>query len=360
MFDEIHEFKDFKLINVIKRSMNKRRQPLIIYITTLGSQLDGPLVYLYELADDILNGLIDEKVSDRMFCYVAEIDKKDDVSDTESWIKANPSLGYLLDLETLKTDWERAKLIPEERADFINKQLNVFTNTGKMPFLDYEVIERNNKMVDMELLKGMDCYGGFDLSASEDFTAANLEFPLEDGYFFELSHSWTTRKKMRLNQEKLDWEGLQKEGTLTVIDGEYIKKEYVYEWFLKQRLLYNIRCIGYDPANAPFLVQMLEAEGFFCDVVRQGPMTLNAPLKDMKELYLDGKIISNRNRMLRWYTNNVKLKKDEKDNWMPSKQEKYRKIDGFAAHADSHTVYMRMNPVRSETEPDIKVYSLGG
>src|SRR5699024_6266990 len=34
VFDEIHEMKDYKLINVIKNSRGARKQPLIIYITT--------------------------------------------------------------------------------------------------------------------------------------------------------------------------------------------------------------------------------------------------------------------------------------------------------------------------------------
>lgn len=38
-----------------------------------------------------------------------------------------PSLGTLLDIEDLKDEWERVKLTPAERSNFINKQLNVFT-----------------------------------------------------------------------------------------------------------------------------------------------------------------------------------------------------------------------------------------
>ena len=48
VFDEIHEIKDYKLINVIKNSRGSRDQPLLIYITTAGYQLDGPLVNYYE------------------------------------------------------------------------------------------------------------------------------------------------------------------------------------------------------------------------------------------------------------------------------------------------------------------------
>ncbi|PTI58815.1 terminase large subunit, partial [Staphylococcus xylosus] len=38
VFDEIHEYKDYKLISVIKNSRQSRKQPLLVYITTAGYQ----------------------------------------------------------------------------------------------------------------------------------------------------------------------------------------------------------------------------------------------------------------------------------------------------------------------------------
>ena len=49
IFDELYGFHGFKLINVIKRAMKKRRQPLALYITTMGTVLDGPLMHYYNL-----------------------------------------------------------------------------------------------------------------------------------------------------------------------------------------------------------------------------------------------------------------------------------------------------------------------
>lgn len=359
IFDEIHEMKNFKLINVIKRSASKRRQALILYITTLGTELNGPLIQLYQLASDILNeiGVIADTVADRFFCYIAEIDEDDEPEDTDCWVKANPSLGYLLDFETLKTDWDRAKLIPEERNDFINKQLNVFTNVDQMSMFDLDTIKKNNKVLDIDNLIGRSCYGGFDLSATEDFTSACLEFPLEDdGDFFVLSHSWVTLKKVKLDNEKIDYYQLERNGLLTIVDAEYIDSEFVYSWFVEQSERYQIETIGYDPANAPFLVRRLESSGFILVVVKQGSLTLNAPLKNLKECFLDGRMIHNNNKMLNWYLSNVKLVKDRLENWMPTKQNRYRKIDGFAALLDAHCEYMRNKP--EEIDPDQEVVAV--
>jgi phage terminase large subunit-like protein len=339
IFDEIHEYKDYKLINVIKNSTGAREQPLILYITTAGYQLDGPLIDYYSKGTDVLEGVIEDE---RSFYFIAEIDKEDDIEDPKNWIKANPNIGVTLDLDTLIEEWNSRKHIPAERNDFITKRLNVFVKSDEQSFLDYEVIERNNKTIDIKELEGMPCIGGFDLSQTEDFTSACLEFWLDTGEIFVLSHSWIPRKKVIVNNEKIpyyyEWE---KEGLLTICESDYVEYEKVLEWFIEQSKRFPIELITYDPANAYRLVKDLEHHGFKTEVVRQGAITLSPALKDVKELFLDGKVIFNNNRLFRWYINNVKLVEDRNGNWLPTKQNRYRKIDGFAAFLNAHTEVMK-------------------
>ena len=105
IFDEIHEYRDFRLLNIIKRKTVKRQQPLTIYITTMGSVIDGPLAYYYDLFTDAMNGKLKADVGDRMFAFIAELDGTDDVDDPETWVKANPGLGTTLHLEELEKQW---------------------------------------------------------------------------------------------------------------------------------------------------------------------------------------------------------------------------------------------------------------
>lgn len=349
VFDEIHEFRDYKLINVIKGKIKKRKQPLIIYITTLGTVIDGPLMDFYVLGGQILSGdpAISKRAADRMFVYIDEIDESDDPSDPACWPKANPSLGKLLDMDDLIDEWERVKSIPAERSNFINKQLNVFTAVDELSYLDIKTIRKNNLIYPEEELKGRLCYGGFDLSETEDFTSACLEFPLPDNQFFVLEHTWTTQKKKDIDHEKLDWDNLIASGWLTVCDGEYVDYNLVVDWFVQMREKYRIETIGYDPAKAFMMIQSMKEMGFILNDVRQGEITLTAPLDNLKERFLDGNIIHNNNPMFNWYLGNVKLtKRSANATYLPTKQSRYRKIDGFAALLDAHTEYMRRNPAR--------------
>ncbi|NBI30746.1 terminase large subunit [Chengkuizengella marina] len=354
IFDEIHEYKDYKLINVIKNSRGSRKQPLLIYITTAGYQLDGPLVDYYEQGVDVLNGLIEDE---RTFYYLASLDDEIEFEKPEMWIKANPNLGISIQLQDMIEDWEKAKRIPAEKNDFITKRFNIFVKSDEQSYLDYQVIQRNNKRIDIETLIEMPCVGGFDLSESEDFTSACLEFPLDSGKVFALSHSWIPRKKVLANNEKIDYLGLSEQGLLTIVDEEYIRLEVVYDWFMEQSKIYSIEKIMYDPAKAYRLVKDLESHGFKTEIVRQGALTLTPVMRDLETMFIDGKVIFNQNKLFRWYINNVKLKKYDNGGWLPKKHSRYRKIDGFAAFLNAHSEVMKMM-ASPKGKGDIKVISI--
>lgn len=359
IFDEIQEYRDYKLINLIKKKGKKRRQPLFIYITTLGTVIDGPLMDYYILGGQILDGAeaISQRASDRMFVYIDEIDEDDDPDDVSCWGKANPSLGSLLLLDDLIDEWERCKLIPAERSDFINKQLNVFTMVDELSFLDIKVIKANNREINIKTLEKQLCYGGFDLAETGDFTSACLEFPLPNNDFFVLEHSWVPRKKIKEDKEKLDWLNLEKSGVLTFVDKDYVEYELILAWFLKMRELYRIDSIGFDPAKAFMLVQELRKNGFTLNEVRQGELTLTNPMDNLKERFIDRNIIHNNNPLYYWYLGNVKLtKRGPNATYLPTKQHKNRKIDGFAAHLNAHCEWMRKHP--TYIAPDKKVSTI--
>lgn len=359
IFDEIQEYQDYKLINVIKAKIKKRKQPMIIYISTLGTVIDGPLMDYYILGGKILDDdpAISKRASDRMFVYIDEIDEDDDPDDVSCWGKANPSLGVLLDLDDLIDEWERVKLIPAERSNFINKQLNVFTMVDELSFLDTKTIRANDRTLDIDTLKNQICYGGFDLAETNDFCSACLEFPLPNNDFFVLEHSWVPRKKIKEDKEKLDWLNLEKEGVLTFVNKDYVEYELVLQWFLQQRELYRIDSIGYDPAKAFMLVNEMRGRGFVLNEVRQGELTLTNPLDNLRERFIDRNIIHNNNPLFYWYLGNVKLtKRGPNATYLPTKQNKNRKIDGFAALLNAHCEWMRKHP--TYIAPDKKVSTI--
>lgn len=163
--------------------------------------------------------------------------------------------------------------------------------------------------------------------------------------------------------EHIDYYQWALKGDLTICPGDHIEQDSVLEWFEEQAKRYEIVSIGYDPANAPFFVRRLNNAGLNTNVVRQGPLTLNGPMKDLRERLLNGQIVYNNNDMIRWYLSNVKLRQSFYDraqnNWMPTKQGRYKKIDGFMAWLFAHTELIRHAPVEDPGRPiNIQAYSI--
>ncbi|WBY48562.1 terminase large subunit [Latilactobacillus curvatus] len=347
VFDEIHEYKDYQLISVMKRSRGARRQPLIIYISTAGTVLDGPLMDFVDNGKECLSDY-DAHLDERTFYYLAKLDSIEEADDPELWVKANPNI-CMMSMVDMITDYKKDKKTPAEFADWITKQFNIFSSTDELSFVTLDTINKNNGEVDLESLEGMECIGGYDLSETEDFTAAGLEFKLEDGRVFWLMKSWVPQARFDIdkNPERLrEWE---QAGYLEIIPGDYVNYEYVYNWFVEQAKHYKISQINYDKAKALFLNQALIDYGFKTEITRQGFTTLGGPMQNVKELLLDGRVVTNNNKMFRWYLNNVKLVTDRLNNWMPTKQGRNRKIDGFAAFLNAHVTMVERLQAKPKT-----------
>lgn len=346
IFDEIHEFGDFRLVNIVKRKLVKRRQPIVFYLTTAGYVNDGPLDRYYQLfSDALVEGKLENAVADRLFALIYELDEEDDIEDESKWIKPNPSLGVLLDPKELHNTWMTVRHTPQERGDFICKNLNLKVNNDEASFVDWSVLKKNDGIMPYEDLEGHVAYGGFDLSTREDFTAAAIVAPLPDGREYVLHHSWVPKHKVEQSPEGADFYSWAMMGLLTIVDDDYIHQDQVADWIIAQSKHFDLLKVGYDPANAHWTVLQLQGKGIPCEVVRQGPITLNDPMKDIKELLLDGDVVSNNDPMLRWYTDNVRLSKEtrhaDKANWMPVKRKRAMKIDGFMAFLFAHCCAMR-------------------
>lgn len=350
VFDEIHEYQDYSLINVMKRSRGTRKQPLIVYITTAGNVLDGPLVDFIDQGQDCLKNYKDN-INERTFYFMASLDSAKEANDPRMWIKANPNFG-LMSIADLINDYKHDRRSPKELADWVSKQFNIFAETDELSFITPETLQKNNKHIDLKELEGTECIGGYDLSDTEDFTSACLEFPLDDGGVFILEKSWIPQKRYERdkNPERIkDWE---RRGEIEIIPGDYVDYTYVLNWFKDMSEKYTITQINYDRAKALRLNKELEKAGFNTEKVIQGFITLGGPMQNFKELLLDGKVVFNEQKIFKWYLNNIRLRQDRNNNWMPTKQSQSRKIDGFAAALDAHVtvIDMLVDPV-DDDEP---------
>lgn len=356
VFDEIHEFKTYELINVMRNSMGMRDQPLTFFISTAGYVLDGPMVDYFQAGQQVLNDY--ESDSDMStFYYMAKLDDKNEANDPEMWIKANPNMP-MMPVKTMVEDYRRDRRTPQLKADWITKRFNIFSESGANSLFDNETILQNNDVIDESTISGITPVAGFDLSDTEDFTAAVLEFPLPDGRIFIKQQTWIPQARYdREEQYKRRFDDWIDSGEMIVLPGYHVDHGAVYDWLIEQDTKYPIEQINYDPAKAITLNEMLISYGFKTEITRQGFRSLGPALQNFKELMLDKKVIFNNSSIFKWYLSNTAVVTDRNNNWMPEKSSKKRKIDGFAAALNAHVKIAPRLSVDQGEIPEVKFMS---
>ncbi len=350
IFDEIHEFKDRKLISVIKNSQMSRRQPLLIFITTAGFVLDGVLVEEYEQGLKTLSGQVED---DRVFYYIAELDPEDDINDSTTWIKANPNLGVSISLESMIEDWNRDKEITSAKVDFITKRLNKFVEWNDKTFIDYEIMKRNTRTFDLDELRGKNVVIGIDASVSGDLTSVVFEFDLGDTIAIRQMTFLPRTKLTAKNNDRYSYNVAIADGDAMLAGEESVDMMVVYEYIVQQvaKHGYQVLQVNYDRAYAQELIAKLRNH-FLCVEIRQGHVTLSEPMSDLRKLLMNGEVAYNGSKLMSWYTTNVECRYDVNANIAPDKKNSYfgSKIDGFSAWLNAHvtTYERRLNGLNNE------------
>ena len=95
VFNEIHQYQDYRNINVFVTGLGKVSHPRRSYYTTNGDVREGPLDDLLDTAENILFG---GEPDNGLLPFICRLDKREEVHDPKNWEKANPSLPYLPDL----------------------------------------------------------------------------------------------------------------------------------------------------------------------------------------------------------------------------------------------------------------------
>lgn len=96
LIDEFHEWKGPKgesVWDVITNGTVMREEPMIIQITTAGSDQETKCYEWYQSGIDMLSGDVDDPTY--YFCWF-EPDEEDDYKEPETWRKANPSFGLIM------------------------------------------------------------------------------------------------------------------------------------------------------------------------------------------------------------------------------------------------------------------------
>ena len=366
IFNEIHQYEDYKNINVFTTGLGKKKHPRRSYYTTNGDVREGPLDDLLETSEQILSG---EEPDNGLLPFICRLDVKEEVHNESNWPKANPSLPYLpsLLLETRK-EYREWKANPRRLPAFMDKRMNLPENAEENSVTDYENVKATN--VPLPDLEGWSCTCGIDYTKLNDFASINLHFRDGDKRY-DINHSWLCLKSKDLPRLKCPWKEWADKGRLTLIDDVEIHPYILIEYIQEAMQKYEIKKLALDNFRFSLLSEPLRQLGFDMKVnknlVLLRPSDIMQVVPVIDHYFTQQMFIWGDAPELRWATNNTKLvrygrkigKSDDQDlgNYVYAKIEaKSRKNDPFMALAASVAVEDVLPQENVAIPPDIGVY----
>ena len=331
IFDEIHGYKDWDIINVFRSGFGKRKHSRVFFITTDGYVRQGVLDQQLEMARGVLTG---EITGLGLLPLVYKIDEKEEAEDPKMWVKANPSLPYFPELQKeMNAHHVRSQHQPSEAVEFLTKRMNLPAQESYTEAVPWEKIQATNRPIPYDELKGLQCIGAVDYAQVTDFASCGLLFK-HNGLRYWIEHTFVCHLALKVESRPIKFpvQEMVDRGLITIIQEDSIRPEYIAQWFLEQAKRYHIIDIVADAFRISLLESEFQAHGLPLSQVRSGPPTHSKVAPLIESMFAEEKIIFGDNPTMRWYVNNTYQELDAKGNTTYKKIEpKTRKTDGFFA-----------------------------
>jgi len=345
LVDELHAHAKPDLWNTLSYSTAARLQPLIISITTAGTDRESICWREREYALRVQSGDVKD-LTHLTVIYGADAEK-DDWTDPAVWERVNPSWGVVIQADEMHTACEKAKLSLSEQAKFKRYRLNIWTRTFSQ-WLDPDDWASCGEFMPLDQLAGRKCWGSLDLSSKIDFSSYVLCFPLDDGRFLLLPQFWIPRNNLERRQRSdrdsiIAW-GTDKATGLNFTPGNEINYTAIRAEVNRSCKAYNMQAVGYDPephGGVTYLAQLLESEdnvpmlGF-----PQGIKHMSDPTKEFEAAVLGRKFMHGGNPVLSWMASNVVAYHDANENVKLHKGKSADRIDGIVASVMAYGLAM--------------------
>lgn len=349
--DEYHAHRTNQMYKLLEGGIKKVKSALISVITTAGFDQKSPCFALYEHCKAILRG---GASIDTQFCYIAEMDEKDDLWTPQNWLKANPALAYDPDaLENLIPIADAARQMGgEDLRDFLVKQLNRWVQWSNRVYIQdmekWRACRSDRTLADF---KGSRCFVGLDLSSGGDLTTVVILIPyLVDGVrkYFIHSHSFIPAQRLQqhVQSDNAPYDKWVEDGLVTVthtMGGIKTDYKYILTYLSVLVDLYGLKIsmVCYDPHNASAFLSDLEAQGWPCLDIIQSARSLSDATEDFRLEIYAGNVEYNRDEeLLTWSIANAKTIANNYGETKIDKEMQTERIDPVDAVVDAWKVAM--------------------
>jgi phage terminase large subunit-like protein len=341
LLDEIHEHTDGTIIEMLRAGFKFRRQPLSFMITNAGHDMSS---VCWEYHDMGIKVALGQLANDEFFSYVCALDDedlKDDryLDDEILWAKVNPSLDAgLPGYDYIRGQIREARGLPSKMATVRRLCFCIWTE-AENPAIDREAwMACRDAEYPVERLKGRKCWGGLDLSATQDLTAFALMFqPTEEDPLWRLK-VWFWMPgiglRMKAEQDHVPYIAWRDAGYILAIDRKTVEYEFVV--VALAGLLADFECqkIAFDRWKMKdFKKDQERLEVQLPELVEfgQGYQSMSPAIKVFETKLIEGTMRHDGNPCLTWCASNVAAVEDAAENKKYDKSRSIGRIDGIVA-----------------------------
>jgi len=189
--------------------------------------------------------------------------------------------------------------------------------------------------IDIKMLLGRECYGGFDLSSTTDLTAFVLVFPpiSEEDKFIVLPYFWMPEDNIavRVRRDSVPYDIWKSQGFINTTEGNVVDYRFLQRDIMDICSQFVVKEIAYDRSNATQIILNLQDEGLAMVQFGQGFQSMSTPTKELMRLVLSEKLQHGGHPVLSQMADNVTAKTDEAENIKLDKAKSTERIDGMVA-----------------------------
>ena len=327
--DERHAWPTTEIYDVIKTGMGARSQPMLLSISTAGTDTSYPYFADIETYKEVLLGI---KEKDNHFLMLFSPDEGDRYDDPATWAKVNPNLGVSLSEDYMRTECEEAKLRGGTYlAAFCTKNLNMWVDAPTVWIPDDDVTA-NNADFGKAQLEGAECWVGIDFARKTDIVATAFWFPkYKVARFLFL----VPEAKVAEMEDRVDYRRWAEQGWLEQTPGNVIDEDWFVQRLIREMDRYSVKGISYDPWG---MWNVLGKFGRYEDKLieyQQSIRYMSVPTKWMESAVLKHELNFLDNPIIRWMFRNVVIYTDPNANIKLDKARSRNKIDGVVALVDA-------------------------
>src|SRR3978361_876185 len=175
--DEIASHRTSEVYDVLLTGMGKRRNPLLLCISTATGNNSGIGKQLWDYAARVLEGTQDD---DRVFALIYPLDPEDDPWAEASWIKANPGWGQTVQPDAIRAIMAQTRNNPAQEAAAKTRHLNIWVSADEALFSLRSWREAADVLLSLKDFEGEAGHLGRVLARRPDLAALALVFPTRD------------------------------------------------------------------------------------------------------------------------------------------------------------------------------------